>query len=224
MNGLDISNSIDSRKKFIESMINFQRDCPIIYKLKPRGGYTPYPYSSLEEIMSKIQKILTENGFIITHSTRSLRDNEVMLCTRLTHKDGYYEETSLPIRFEAVVKPSVNATGEMAKAQGAMMTYFRRYGINNLLNLVSEIDLDEITTKPEPSAVKMSDVELKSIISKNLTILVKQLKQRDNINVSGDKIMTTFSGKTYKQIAEELQKIVSNYKAEAVKIIEKIKE
>lgn len=95
-----------------------------------KGAYT-YKYASLDDIMCKIRKPLSDQGLTITHD---LREQHTQCYTILTHSEsGEHIETPYP---------TLITQGDSHQTLGAKMTYARRYGLCLLLGLAPDEDLD----------------------------------------------------------------------------------
>lgn len=107
-------------------------DIPNICKNKTaRLGSYQYRYASLDDIMAKIRKPLSEQGLTITHD---LRDDHAKCYTILTHAgSGESIETSYP---------TLISDGDTHQKLGAKMTYARRYGLCLLLGIAPDEDAD----------------------------------------------------------------------------------
>lgn len=90
-----------------------------------------YRYATLDDIMAKIRKPLSDQGLVITHD---LQDLHTICRTILTHApSGESIET---------VYPTLIGSGDSHQTLGAKMTYARRYGLCLLLGLAPDEDLD----------------------------------------------------------------------------------
>lgn len=95
-----------------------------------KGTYT-YRYASLDDIMTKIRKPLSEQGLTITHD---LQDHHTICRTILTHAPS---NESI-----ATTYPTLITSQDSHQTLGAKMTYARRYGLCLLLGLAPDEDLD----------------------------------------------------------------------------------
>lgn len=91
-----------------------------------KGSKFSYQYADLDDINKAIKPSLTSNGLVLSHSIAS-----GYLQTRLFHSSGQFmmSEVELP-------------KGVTPQELGAAKTYFTRYNITGLLDLVADEDTD----------------------------------------------------------------------------------
>lgn len=114
-----------ARKAFFAAMAQFQGQCPGI---GTRGQADRYKYARLEDIMTVITPLLSQNGLNITFNTEQ-SENALTVTTHVHHVGGHTQSTTF-----AVPVPEIRGTNETQK-MGAANSYARRYGIVNALNL-----------------------------------------------------------------------------------------
>jgi hypothetical protein len=109
------------------------------------GTYS-YKYADLAAVREAYQGPLSKQGLIVSHSLAPV-DGHIVLSTTLLHTSGEWIASDYPIPVFA--KP---------QEQGSALTYFKRYNVCALLDVVAEDDDDgkqaqEAATKKKPSAV-----------------------------------------------------------------------
>lgn len=111
-------------------LLKVQAELPVIKKqseAKKSGNFGGYKYADLPTIWEKIQPVLQANGFVITHTISS---NGV--ATIASHEKG---EMWSFIEFS-----SENLTPQQL---GSQITYFKRYNICAIFNLIIEGEDDD---------------------------------------------------------------------------------
>lgn len=226
--------------QYRKALLEFQKECPDLLKtgkteIKSAKGSTSYSYVPLTEIMGKIKALLSEKNLFITHR-QVPSDGNLTVLTRLQHEAGGFEESSVTFKNTIVLEntySAVNVAGNAAKALGALITYFRRYNIISLLNLVAEEDLDAIDTtrnsknvnyvtkSPENDENAMTPEKWKACFSTNLNLLVKKLKDV-KVEASLSDVKQLCKGMSYKEGALELQRMNAEFAKESNDIINRI--
>ena len=121
------------------ALSNFQNEMPILHQGSKAHSYT---YTDLKTIIETAVPIAHKHGLVINQKL----DGTGMI-TRLTHiPSGEFDESRVEL-------PQVELRGmNLAQSMGAIITYFRRYSISCMLNLVSDADIDASgeTKKPKP--------------------------------------------------------------------------
>ena len=109
-----------------------------------KHGDARYCYLPYEEIMAKVQPLLRKYGFSVSFSTE-FRDNRILQTCTLQHRAGYHRD------FKAYVRAGGGPPGaNESQADGAAMSYAKRYALCNALNITVERDTD---ARPEGTAI-----------------------------------------------------------------------
>lgn len=99
-----------------------------------------YKYATLEQIWDMLQPILQEEGIVVTHSTI---DNKV--CTAIVDDTGKEITSCMPLPEN--LDP---------QKLGSAVTYFRRYNLLQLFNIMVEDDDGESASRITPPKVTQS--------------------------------------------------------------------
>jgi hypothetical protein len=101
-----------------------------------KNGNTRYTYLPYDEIMFKVRPLLERFGFSVSFSTEFIDARILQTCT-LQHQCGYHRD------YKAYVRAGSGPYGaNEAQADGAAMSYAKRYALCNALNIVVEHDTD----------------------------------------------------------------------------------
>jgi hypothetical protein len=101
-----------------------------------RSGGVRYMYLPYEEIMAVVQPLARQFGFTISFSTEP-KDNRILQTCTLQHRSGHSRD------FKAYVRVGSGPPGATeSQADGAAMTYAKRYALCNALNITVEHDTD----------------------------------------------------------------------------------
>lgn len=106
-------------------------------------------YASLSKILEETNPVLTECGLVLTQHF----DVDV-LTTMLCHAEtGEFMQSDYPIMVKDVSNP---------QQLGSAISYARRYGIQSILNLTASDDDGQMASAPQPAAVVVEPLNLKS--------------------------------------------------------------
>ena len=101
-----------------------------------KQGNTRYTYLPYDEIMRTVQPLLQRHGFSVSFSTDFKEARIIQTCT-LQHTAGHHRD------YLAFVRAGAGPYGATeTQADGAAMTYAKRYALCNALNIVVEHDTD----------------------------------------------------------------------------------
>jgi ERF superfamily len=101
-----------------------------------KEGFKKYTYLPYEEIMARVTPLLQAHGFSVSFSTDFADARIVQTCT-LQHIAGHHRD------YKAFVRAGAGPHGATeTQADGAAMTYAKRYSLCNALNIVVEHDTD----------------------------------------------------------------------------------
>ena len=125
-------------KNLFKSLAEFQQEVPVIFKGTTAGsGNFAYQYADLPAILNVINPLMQKHGLGFTQLTNH-KDGVDYLVTVVFHvESGETLETSLRLM------PDVELKGQnIFQSYGSQLTYFRRYGISQILGLVTDKDTD----------------------------------------------------------------------------------
>jgi hypothetical protein len=148
--------SRQSERAFAEALVALQGETIRVQATKKvdekNDGSCRYKFAPYEEIMAKVQPMLTGHGFSITFDTEIGDQRLTSICT-LTHKSGHSRQNRFAVRYG---KPPGSSD-----AQGDMSTksYAKRGALCDCLNISIEHDTDGADTKVEggPITQKQAD-------------------------------------------------------------------
>lgn len=115
------------------------------------GGEYSYKYADLAAVKEAYQKPLTDNGLAVAHSF-AFTDGHLLLATTLLHTSGEWMASDLPV-----------ASYDKPQEQGSAFTYYKRYNVCALLDIVAEDDDDGAAAQagkksdPRPQAPATGD-------------------------------------------------------------------
>jgi hypothetical protein len=125
-------------KNLFKALADFQQEVPVVFKATTAGqGNFSYQYADLPAILNTINPLMQKHGLGFTQVTNH-KDGTDYLVTVLFHvESGETLETSLRLM------PDVELKGQnIFQSYGSQLTYFRRYGISQILGLVTDKDTD----------------------------------------------------------------------------------
>mgnify|MGYP003109701612 FL=1 len=115
-----------------ESLLNFQKECPNLTRNKQAFNYK---YTPLEVMLSVVQPILHQNGFLLTQSMGVSENEQPVVITRLLHQSG--EE----LKSVTLLHLTDDAKGSKGMhSWGGSITYARRYSIKLILGIEPDMD------------------------------------------------------------------------------------
>ena len=135
-------------KNLFKSLAAFQQECPIIFKGTTAGqGNFAYQYADLPAIFTVINPLMKKHGLGFSQVTECV-DGVDYLITILFHiESGETMESKLRLM------PNVELRGQnIFQSYGSQLTYFRRYGISQILGLVTDKDTDASGEQTKPQA------------------------------------------------------------------------
>jgi hypothetical protein len=113
-------------------------------------GNTKYTYLPYGEIMAVVQPLLRKYRFSVSFSTE-FKDGRILQTCTLQHESGYHRD------FKAYVRVGSGPHGATeSQADGAAMTYAKRYALCNALNITVEHDSDA-RKEGEPISQQQAD-------------------------------------------------------------------
>lgn len=159
---------IKKTKGIHEAIANFQYECPILYKNTEGYGYK---YTDLAEIMRVITPILKKNDLFVMQPLAGT-GIKTIVC-HWPSKETMEEFTEIP---QDIPLAKMNPF----QAQGAGISYWRRYALSSFFGIVSDKDID-MAGKVEKKKIKPTltpekfNMAVEAITNGNYT--VEQLKE-----------------------------------------------
>ena len=139
-----------AKEMFVQSLANFQKDCPVIKKTKPvynkDGRTVRYKYAPIDSVIEQIKDALVMNDLSYSwDSTHS--EGHIKVTAKLTHIMGHSETSSIEIpitKSEFMTSPQSYATAQ---------SYAKRYTLLNVLGIgTADEDTDAIDTGKDKTA------------------------------------------------------------------------
>lgn len=127
-----------SMKNLFKSLASFQQEVPVIFKGSTAGqGNFAYQYTDLPAIFKAINPLLAKHGLGFSQITE-FKDGHDYLVTIVFHI-----ESGETLETRTRLMPDVELKGQnVFQSYGSQLTYFRRYGISQILGLVTDKDTD----------------------------------------------------------------------------------
>jgi hypothetical protein len=139
----------DSERSFARDFTALQTELGTFRATKvvpDKQGNQKYCYLPYEEIMARVQPLLTRFGFSLSFST-DFRDNRIVQTCTLQHAGGYHRD------YTAFCRAGSGPPGcNESQADGSAQTYAKRYALCNCLNITVERDTDARNEGGEISA------------------------------------------------------------------------
>jgi hypothetical protein len=129
----------NAEKAFARSFADLQAAMGPIKATKAvpnNDGTVRYTFAPYEEIMEIVRPLLEKYGFTVSFST-DFREGRVIETCVLRHLDGHSQSNTALVRVGSG-PPKATET----QADGAAMTYAKRYALCSALNIVCEHDTD----------------------------------------------------------------------------------
>jgi len=125
-------------KNLFKALADFQQEVPVIFKGSTAGqGNFAYQYTDLPAIFKAINPLLKKNGLGFSQITE-FKDGHDYLVTIVFHI-----ESGETLETRTRLMPDVELKGQnVFQSYGSQLTYFRRYGISQILGLVTDKDTD----------------------------------------------------------------------------------
>lgn len=125
-------------KNLFKALAEFQQEVPVIFKGSTAGqGNFAYQYTDLPAIFKAINPLLKKNGLGFSQITE-FKDGHDYLVTIVFHI-----ESGETLETRTRLMPEVELKGQnVFQSYGSQLTYFRRYGISQILGLVTDKDTD----------------------------------------------------------------------------------
>ena len=128
-----------SEKSFAAAFAALQADLGTFQATKTvpdKQGNARYTYLPYDEIMRQVSPLLRRHGLSVSFST-DFKDSRIVQTCTLQHIDGHHRD------YQAFVRAGAGPYGATeTQADGAAMTYAKRYALCNALNITVERDTD----------------------------------------------------------------------------------
>jgi len=156
---------------------------------------TKYTYLPYEEIMRAVQPLAEKHGFSISFSTDFAEARIIQTCT-LQHISGHHRD------FKAFVRAGAGPHGATeTQADGAAMTYAKRYALCNALNIVVERDTDGADARNEGGPITFEQAEtLRQLVAETGSDEAKFLK------FAGVEVYAEIGSNRYQELFNQLQR------------------
>jgi hypothetical protein len=125
-------------KNLFKALAEFQQEVPVIFRATTAGqGNFAYQYTDLPAIFKAINPLLAKNGLGFSQITEFKDGNDYLVTIVFHIESGETLETRTRLM------PDVELKGQnVFQSYGSQLTYFRRYGISQILGLVTDKDTD----------------------------------------------------------------------------------
>jgi hypothetical protein len=128
----------NTMKHLFKALAEFQQEVPVIFKATTAGtGNFAYQYADLPAIFNVINPLLAKHGLGFTQLTNHKEGIDYLTTVVFHVESGETLETSLRLLPEVELKNQ-----NIFQSYGSQLTYFRRYGISQILGLVTDKDTD----------------------------------------------------------------------------------
>ncbi len=125
-------------KNLFKALASFQQEVPVIFRATTAGqGNFAYQYTDLPAIFKAINPLLAKHGLGFSQITEFKDGNDYLVTIVFHIESGETLETRTRLM------PDVELKGQnVFQSYGSQLTYFRRYGISQILGLVTDKDTD----------------------------------------------------------------------------------
>ena len=131
----------NAERQFARAFAELQRELTGFRATKSvptKTGEIKFTYLEYNEIMAKVRPLMEQRGFSVSFSTDFGEGRITQTCT-LQHIGGHHRD------YKATVRAGSGPYGATeTQADGAAMTYAKRYALCNALNIVVEKDTDGV--------------------------------------------------------------------------------
>ena len=163
-------------KNLFKALAEFQQEVPVIFKGTTAGsGNFAYQYADLPAILNVINPLMQKHGLGFTQLTNHKEGVDYLVTVVFHVESGDTLETSLRLM------PDVELKGQnIFQSYGSQLTYFRRYGISQILGLVTDKDTDAAGEKEIPH---FKETKLPAFVKKhkNVTDLTLAIDSCENL-------------------------------------------
>ena len=163
---------INPKIAFIKALQKAQREFPSLVRTKEVGaGKFGYSYLPLEQMLSKVQPILHENGFHLSQLFGCTPTGQTTIKTKLVHIGGHEEVSELPF----FLPPRDLESKNQAHVWGGSVTYQRRYSIKLILGLETDMDNNmeidpEVPAKPHKRQANVTPKQNIAVLARDAIV------------------------------------------------------
>jgi hypothetical protein len=164
-----------ARKAYYAAFSEMQPELPIIErkgKFEAQGRKVP-KYAQWEDVVELIQPVLKKFGFALSFNP-SVREGLVSVRCKLSHKDGYAEETDA---FE--MSPDLTGDKNPSQALGSATSYGKRYTAFAKLNIISRDPADGKDDDATAAHVAMETISEEQIAA--LKVLMTETDTKEDV-------------------------------------------
>lgn len=160
-----------ARMAFLESLSNFQNECPVLEKKKKVAfGNTKYSYAPLGEIAITIKE--TMHGCGLSHRWEMEDATDKIVCTCIiSHIDGHSEKTSM-----SAAKDASGGKNEIQQ-RGSTITYLQRYTLIAALGISTADEDVDGRTEPIQNGQKQPLQATSPVKQVNTSLEIKQAQK-----------------------------------------------
>ena len=131
----------DAEQQFARAFAAMQAETASFQATKivpDKTGHVRYRFTPFEDIMREVRPLMEKHGFSVSFSTDFADGRIIQTCT-LQHVAGYHRD------YKSFVRAGAGPYGATeTQADGAAMTYAKRYALCNALSIVIEHDSDGV--------------------------------------------------------------------------------
>jgi len=139
-------NTMNIKKELLQALSNFQAEVPVIFEASS-NDFGKYKYADLKQIVKAINPLLRKNGLVTTQFV----DDEYLVTMVLHIETQQFIES----RLKLIAGIQLKGMNDF-QVYGSQLTYFRRYGLAQLLGLITDADNDasgeQVRTQPQAAA------------------------------------------------------------------------
>ena len=160
-----------------------------------KHGGVRYTYLPYDEIMREVQPIAEREGISISFSTDFADGRIIQTCT-LTHVSGHSKD------YKAFVRAGAGPYGATeTQADGAAMTYAKRYSLCNALNIVVERDTDGADARNEGAPITWEQAQFIEGLAKEVGANIPKF-----LEYAGAKSFAEIGSARYDALIKDLEK------------------
>jgi len=139
-------NTMNIKKELLTALSDFQAEVPVIFEASS-NDFGKYKYADLKQIVRIINPLLKKNGLVTTQFV----DGNALV-TMVIHIET---QQFIESRMDLISGVQLKGMNDF-QIYGSQLTYFRRYGLAQLLGLITDADNDasgdQNRTVPAPAA------------------------------------------------------------------------
>lgn len=123
-------------KEINKAIFEFQKEFPAVKKMR-KNPFTKSMYASLDDIINIINPLLTKHSLFVTYATEN-KNKDILLTCIITHSNS-----GESVKSEMLILHNADP-----QKTGSSLTYYRRYTLCCLLNIVETSDDDGNGARP----------------------------------------------------------------------------